>query len=174
MIIDLITQADITDRPLFYSRWHSCSSPEQGAHIDINVGGLVGPILSISKDMFLVCVYLTQLVDLNDDYTINENGYKVWDVAVGTMILEDTDGIRLLGTIESLTDLGEEGLKVTGTSCVFTDNMDEAYVESFFSIRALIPKDGDSVETYKDYSNAVNHVKQFEMAIKDFVPERFI
>ena len=174
MIIDLITQADITERPLFYSRWHSCSTSEQGPHIDINIAGLVGPILSIGNDMFIVCVYLTQLINLDDNYTVNPSGYKVWDISAGTMILEDTEGIRLFGTIESLIDLGELGLKVTGTSCLFTDNSDEAYVESFFSIRDLIPKDGDTVGAYKDYSNAINHVNQFEMAIKDFVPERFI
>lgn len=174
MIINLITQADITERPLFYSRWHSCSSAEQGSHIDINVGGLVGPILSMGADTFVICVYLTQIIDLDDNFTTNEHGYKIWDISAGTMVLEDPDGIRLFGTMESLTDLGKEGLKVTGTSCLFTDNLDEAYVESFFSIRELIPKDGESTETYKDYTNAINHVKTFEAAIKDFVPERFI
>ena len=175
MIINQITQSDITDKPLFYSRWHSCSSEELGPHIDINVGGLVGPILSMGGSTFIICVYLTQLIDLEDDFVMNDNGWKVWDISAGTMILEDTDGVRLFGTIEALSDLGDKGLEVIGTSCIFTDNLDEAYVESFFSIRELIPKKGyEKADNYKDYTNAINHVKIFEEAIKDFVPERFI
>jgi len=173
LIIKTITQSDITDRPLFYSRWHSCSSAELGPHIDINVGGMVGPILDMGKDTFVICVYLTQIIDLKDDFIMNENGFKIWNISAGTMILEGEDGVRLFGTIEALKDLGEEGLQVQGTSCIFTDNLDEAYVESFFMIRDLIPK-GGKTDNYKDYTNAINHVKMFEEVIKDFVPERFI
>lgn len=173
MIITQITQDLLESKPIYYSRWHSCSTPEKGRHYDINIGGQVGTILNVSKDTFIICTFLTELVELDDDYT-NTNGFKIWDLTLGTMILENDDGVRYFGTIESLYDKGEEGLYVQGTSCLFTDNLDEAYIESFFKIRNLIPKKNEIEATNRDYQSAIDYVKSFEPIIKEMVPEKFI
>ena len=174
MIIEKITQADISERALFYSRWHSVSTTEKGPHYDINVGGLVGPILSMGNDTFVVCIYLTELLQLSEDYTLNETGFKIWEISAGTMILEDTNGIRYFGTIEALRDLGEEGLQVQGTSCLFTDNLDDAYIESFFMIRNLLPKPTDAVPVGKDFKDVEDFVRAVEPIMREILPEKFI
>ncbi len=175
MTLNTITQADISERALFYSRWHSISTPTRGSHIDIKIAQLVGPIISFgsSTGLFIVCTYQTELVTLDENYT-EMSGFKIWEIDIGTMYLEDQNGIRYLGTIESMEDKGEEGLLVSGTSCIFTDNIDEAYIESFFTIRNLIPKPNESTENGKDYSDAINHIKLVEPIMREILPEKFI
>jgi hypothetical protein len=174
MTIEIINQNTFVSTPIFYSRWHNCATSERGRHFDILIGELVGNIINISENLFVICTYLTKLVDLgDDDYKIN-NGFKIWEINAGTMYLEDKSGIRYLGCIESLIDLGEEGLKVTGTSCLFTDSFDNAVIDSFFIIRDLIPKKDETVAVDFDYSDAINYIKSVEPIIKDILPERFI
>jgi hypothetical protein len=141
------------------------------------VGKLVGNIITIGKDLFIICTYQEELIDFNklgEAKKDESTGIKMWDIEVGTMYIEDADGIRYFGSMESLSDKGEDGLIITGTSCLFTDKIEDAYIESFFRIRSLIPKKGDSEETGLDYSDAINHVRQFEPIIRDYTPERFI
>ena len=173
MQVTLINQDTITNRPLYYSRWHSISTEKRGQHYSIKVAGLVGPILNVSPGMFIITTYLTDpTIILNDQYT-EIIGFKVWDIDIGSMYLEDKNGVRFLGCYESLEDT-KDGLIPNGTNCIFTDNEDEAYIESYFSIRSLIPKKGDTVETGKDYSDAEHFVRALEPTIRDIFPEKFI
>ena len=61
MIITEITDEVVSNTPLYYSRWHSCSNEKLGSHYDIAVGGLVGSKLSFGKDTFIICTYLIDL-----------------------------------------------------------------------------------------------------------------
>lgn len=176
MIITSINQKYLKTEPLYYSRWHSCSTPEKGSHYDIRVAGIVGLILSVSDTTFVVCTYLTDLETLkyfDDDFIFTPAGLKVWNISIGVMCLEDNIGVRFVGTLEAFSD-SEDELKVIGSNCIFTDNEDEAYIESFFSIRDLIPRPHESREIDFDYSSAIEFVTALEPIMQEILPEKFI
>ena len=172
MILNLIKQSDITEKPLYYSRWHSISTPEEGLHYDINVGGMVGPILSVSDTLYIVTTYLMDIIELDNNYR-EVNGFKIWDININNIYLEDSNGIRYRGTYESFNDT-KNGLEPNGTSCLFSDNYEESVIESFFMIRDLLPKKTDPYNMDKDFTSVRNHIKTLEPIIKEICPEKFI
>lgn len=61
-----------------------------------------------------------------------------------------------------------------GTYCQFTDSEDEAYINSFFIIRDLLPKSTDVFPRDKDFTTVTEFVRAHDQTIKEFYPEKFI
>ena len=171
MIVDVINQELLETEAVFYSRWHSVCIDGK-AFYDLKVGGLVGPIVSAGdgNDMFVVCTYLTDLVELPLEFE-DVQGYKIWDKDIATMYLENLEtGIRYEGTMESFVDT-EDGLNVSGSYCLFTTNLEEAYVETFFRLVELVPKGN---ELNKDLELVNNFISNWEGFMRDNYPERIL
>lgn len=172
MVVKTITQKLLETTPLFYSRWHSVVHDGKSFY-DLQVGKLVGPIISIGvdKSMFAVCHYLTDLVEMPTDFE-DVNGLRVWDKDIGTLYIENLDtGIRYEGSLESLSDDGE-GLNVIGTYCMFTTDLEEAYVETFFHLLETLRPKGR--ENDKDLENVNHFINQWEEFMRENYPERVL
>lgn len=176
MILDIITQKDL-EEGVYYSKWHTVNKPTDTGSVrfqDLTVGELVGPILSAGKDSFIILTFLTELVDLTQFKRIDNNPhFIIWERTPGTMYLENKEtGVRFNGYYEGLSD-SADGIKVYGSSCLFTTTLEEAYVETWFN---LIDYDKSDYSKGEDPElNAVsNFLTNYEDYMREYYPERII
>lgn len=178
MILDIITQKDL-EQGVYYSKWHTVNKPtSNGDSIrfqDLTVGELVGPILNAGNDSFIILTYLTELVDLTQFNKIDSNPhFIIWERTPGTMYLENKEtGIRFNGYYEGLSDKGDDGISVYGTSCLFTTEIDEAYVETWFKLINYDKSDFSIGDEY-ELSLVPNFLNMYEDYMREYYPERII
>jgi len=172
MIIKEIKFNDIGVKPIFYSRWHSVSTSERGLHYDLSINELVSDIIKVNTGLYIVVTFLTDISlskNILSEYE-RVGAYKIWNNEINTIILEDETGILYSGTYESFSD-DNKSVIVNGSYCVFTDNSDDAYIESFFKIKEILI---NKINDNKDYTNLIEFVNNLTPIIKDIYPEKFI
>jgi hypothetical protein len=179
MVLEILTQEQLS-KGVFYSRWHSVGrriEAEWLSYYDLKVGEIVGPILNNGNDQFIVTTYLTDLVELGDNYDDNTS-FKIWDRDAGTMYLEDkVSGIRYNGYFESFEDLGEDGLKPIGSYCIFTPTIEEAIAETWVRMLELYPTNLEYAKVHhseKRLDNIKEYIETWEDFIREYYPEYII
>jgi len=177
MILKILTQ-DALKKGVYYSRWHSIGrkdGAEWVRYYDLGVGELVVFILSDSENKtFIVATYLTDLVSLDvADTQDTHEQYYIWTKDAGTMYLEDKQtGIRYNGYIEGIEDLGDEGLKVLGGFCMFTESMEESYVETWCKVVEFYHENLEYIGNHQPHEK-LNNLKDFIENWEDFIRENY-
>ena len=179
MVLETLTH-DQLSKGVFYNRWHSVGrkiEEEWVSYYDLKVGEIVGPILTAGNEQFIVTTYLTELVELSDDYQ-HHDSFKIWDRDAGTMYLEDKKtGIRYNGYFESFKDLGEDGLKPIGSYCIFTPTLEEAISETWVRMIEFYPTNLEYAKVHrseKRLDNIKEYIETWEDFIREYYPEYII